>query len=236
MTKTVVVPLDDSDLAARALPVAEALADAAGADVETISVPPSASVADAIVDDAVGFPEPVIVMATHGRSAFGELVLGSVTDDVIRRSPVPVVVVGPHAEAAPLGGDGPVLVAVDGSAGDRAVLDAAAGFARTLDAPVVVVHVVVPMPPVDGGRDLEVDVEVADHAAEQLRAAGVAAAELTIDAAYPAGEIVRSASHRQARLLVVGTRRPGRLERAVLGSTALAIVRRAPCPTAVIGR
>lgn len=168
MTKTVVVPLDDNDLAARALPVAEALAGAAYADVETISVPPSASVADAIVDDAVGFPEPVIVMATHGRSAFGELVLGSVTDDVIRRSPVPVVVVGPHADAAPLAGDGPVLVAVDRPAGDRAVLDAAAGFARTLDAPVVVVHDVVPVPAVDGAHDVDVEVELAAHASEQL--------------------------------------------------------------------
>jgi nucleotide-binding universal stress UspA family protein len=39
----------------------------------------------------------VIVIATHGRSGFGHLILGSVTERVLRDAPCPVLVVKPHA-------------------------------------------------------------------------------------------------------------------------------------------
>ena len=38
-------------------------------------------------------------MGTHGRSGLDRYLLGSVTERVLRASPVPVVVVGPSAEA-----------------------------------------------------------------------------------------------------------------------------------------
>jgi nucleotide-binding universal stress UspA family protein len=266
VTKTIVVPLDETELAERALPVAASLAAAAGAELELlvvdaagprsleeetyltsmreqlpvelqvrqVAVHRDAPVAELVVTEAVGRPEPVIVMATHGRTAIGELVLGSVADAVIRRSPVPVVLVGPRCSPAPIAGDGPILVALDGSPGDAGVIETAARFGVELGGPVVAVHVRVPVA-VDGGVVLEGGDEVAVHAAEQLRALGVPAAELTVEALYPAEELVRTASHRGARAIVVGTHRPSRLERAVLGSTAMAVVRRSTCPAVVVG-
>jgi nucleotide-binding universal stress UspA family protein len=50
----------------------------------------------------------LVVLTTHGRGAFGRFWLGSVTDGLVRESPVPVLIVHPHDKVADLGTD-PVL-------------------------------------------------------------------------------------------------------------------------------
>ena len=52
----------------------------------------SGSIAQAIIDRANAQPS-LVVMTTHGRSGVGRMVLGSVTDRVIRHSNVPVLVI-----------------------------------------------------------------------------------------------------------------------------------------------
>ena len=54
------------------------------------------SVADAILDCALGFDNPVIVMATHARRGIKRMLLGSVTEAVLRRSRAPVLAVPPE--------------------------------------------------------------------------------------------------------------------------------------------
>ncbi len=51
--------------------------------------------ASAIVDLAREADDPLVVMATHGRSGVGRWVLGSVADRVVRHGPGPVLVVRP---------------------------------------------------------------------------------------------------------------------------------------------
>ena len=43
----------------------------------------------------------LIAMETHGRTGVSRLLLGSVSDKVLRASPVPVLMHRPHASAAP---------------------------------------------------------------------------------------------------------------------------------------
>ena len=50
------------------------------------------SVDEAIVEAAVTFGCDLVVMVTHGRSAFGELLFGSHTKSVLTRSKLPVLV------------------------------------------------------------------------------------------------------------------------------------------------
>ncbi|MDO9072886.1 MAG: universal stress protein [Rubrivivax sp.] len=50
------------------------------------------AVDDAIVEAAAEFGCDLVVMATHGRGAFGELLFGSHTKNVISRSKLPVLV------------------------------------------------------------------------------------------------------------------------------------------------
>lgn len=46
-----------------------------------------------IVDAATEFRADLIVMGTHGRTGFGRLLLGSVTEEVLRKAPCPVLTV-----------------------------------------------------------------------------------------------------------------------------------------------
>ena len=56
----------------------------------------------AIIDAAIGEDADHIVMGSHGRGQVAELLLGSVTERVIRHAPVPVTVVRPRGMRARL--------------------------------------------------------------------------------------------------------------------------------------
>jgi universal stress protein A len=56
-----------------------------------------ADTAKAILTAAREIKPDVIVMSTHGRSGLTRLVLGSVTDSVIREAPCPVITIRPSA-------------------------------------------------------------------------------------------------------------------------------------------
>ncbi len=53
-------------------------------------------VADTILDYAAGIHADLIAMSTHGRSGISRLVIGSVADEVVRRSHLPVLLVRPQ--------------------------------------------------------------------------------------------------------------------------------------------
>jgi nucleotide-binding universal stress UspA family protein len=75
--------------------------DAAAATVRAASIEPELALVDTdgkrvartIVEEAERWRADVIVIGTHGRSGFAHLLLGSVADQVIRSSPIPVLVV-----------------------------------------------------------------------------------------------------------------------------------------------
>lgn len=69
----------------------KAFADQKGWKVQLISRKGHA--ADVVAEFAAKHPTDLIVMGTHGRSAFGNVVLGSVTTGVLARSKVPVLLV-----------------------------------------------------------------------------------------------------------------------------------------------
>ena len=78
--------------------VAKRLADKGIGRVEThVWYGPAAA---AIVEAAAAQKADLIVMCTHGRSGLGRLVLGSVTESVLRGTTVPILVV--RADHAPL--------------------------------------------------------------------------------------------------------------------------------------
>ncbi len=128
--KNIIVPLDGSDLSETALPIVSALAAAADAHIDLVTVAltsevPLKSQMDSLTQQALhraeaallakhhkvgrkilaGVPADeisayaatsnadLIVMATHGRSGFRRLILGSVADRLISQSHVPVMLV-----------------------------------------------------------------------------------------------------------------------------------------------
>ena len=64
----------------------------------------SGHAAQVILQAAKSMGADLIAMSTHGRSGLSHLLLGSVTEEVLRRSPVPVLVIKPSAQGASLEG------------------------------------------------------------------------------------------------------------------------------------
>jgi nucleotide-binding universal stress UspA family protein len=81
----------DEQEAARYLEQVAGPLRAKGLQVETVH--PDGQAAEVIVDYARSLPADVIALTTHGRSGLSRLVFGSVTHDVLRKAPCPVLLV-----------------------------------------------------------------------------------------------------------------------------------------------
>jgi len=196
----ILIPLDDSPEARVALPYAAALAtpgtelvlltvvssatdaDAARAGLETaaqhlpvagLTVLTEVATGDParrIVDVAADLRAEMIVIASHGRGAFGRLIYGSVADQVARESPVPVMVVRfRQLQPGPVGITR-LVVPLDGSSRAEAALPVATTISRRLGTPVLLVRAVDPadlMPPAVGVGEA-IPFEIYDEAEKEL--------------------------------------------------------------------
>jgi nucleotide-binding universal stress UspA family protein len=154
--RTIVVPLDGSDVADAALPVAHHLAAAFRAEVQRVIVrdgtkQPRVDVeldgdpAKAIVEHAATLDAPLIVLSGHGHSGWTKRLVGSVTDQVVRTSDAPVVVVGPNLDRSqPLLAPRSLLVAVGPPPVPPSLIPAAVGWAAALRAAMMIAHVISP--------------------------------------------------------------------------------------------
>ena len=95
-------------------------------------------------DNAFG----LMVLATHGRGAVSRLWLGSVSDALVRRLTVPVLLIRPSEEAVvpPVTRFKKVLVALDGSVESESALTSALVLADPKRTELVLVRVVTPVP------------------------------------------------------------------------------------------
>jgi nucleotide-binding universal stress UspA family protein len=205
---------------------------------------PAARILDRIAD----LSPDLVVLGTHGAGGFEHLVLGSVTEKVLRKAACPVVTVPPRAHATSQLPYRRVLCAVDFSDPSLAGLEYATSLSRESNAALTVLHVLEwpweePPPPALE----ELPVEQASALAEYRRyVEGRATARLeSLAAASPAGsgrpavrlgngkpyvQILDVAAQEQADLIVIGVRGRSPLDVAFFGSTANQVVRRARCP------
>jgi len=159
MLRNLVIPLDGSEFASRALPVAVELASAANATVRVVGIAPTdaelAWTYDHVYDDAkrngVEFddvevrvdPDPLrilldhsavegttLCLASHDRLPAAARFRHSVGSQLIERAQHPLVVVGPNGSTERLGHD--VVVALDGTGDAEPLLAVAATWALAL--------------------------------------------------------------------------------------------------------
>jgi nucleotide-binding universal stress UspA family protein len=193
-----------------------------------------------ILDAATTLPADLVVMGTHGRGGVEHLMLGSVTEKVLRKAPCPVLVVPSSADSAQTSVRVErILCPVDFAPSSMKALTYALSLAQEADATLTLLHVLEAIPDESVAAPFDI---VAHHrmreegARERLRAAIPDAAR---DWCHPVEvvasgktyrEILRVAGETRPNLIVMGVAGHNVIERLFFGSTASHVVRQAPCP------
>jgi nucleotide-binding universal stress UspA family protein len=139
-----------------------------------------------------------------------------------------------------------ILVPTDFSESARHALLYGTSFAREYEGELILLHVVenltvgyasdlfpVPMAEVFDEISGYAKAELAKLGAE-VKEKGVTVRELVVQG-KPSAEIVRVAREETADMIVLGTHGKGMLDKALFGSTAERVIRRAPCPVLTVG-
>jgi nucleotide-binding universal stress UspA family protein len=202
-----------------------------------------------ILDQAKQLQANLIVLGTHGRSGFEHLLLGSVTEKVVRKAPCPVLIVPPHADEAARSDAAPfkrIICGVDFSESSKQALCHALDFAQEADARLTLLHVV-EVPPELGEFTFSKDVTI-----NGIRVAATAEYVRRLQAFLPPGardyctastlvfegrahkEILRVALQERADLIVMGVQGRGAVDLMLFGSNTHAVIRGAACPVLVV--
>lgn len=207
-----------------------------------------------ILDRAASLPADLIVMGTHGVGGFQYLVLGSVTEKVLRQAPCPVLTVPPRAQATSRLPFTRLLCAVDFSDTSLTALQYAFSVAREADAALTILHVLEwpweePPPPKLEDLPLEQGFALAEYrryceksatarleslVPDSMRAARPPVTRLRNGKAYV--QILHVAAEEGTDLIIIGVRGHNPLDVALFGSTANQVVRRATCPVLTLQR
>lgn len=185
-------------------------------------------VAKAIADHVEELNGATVVLSSHGhgRSA---AVLGSTTDELLRRLYGPMVVIGPHVElerAGELGGA--YLVPLDGSPASEQILPIAEAWAIEFGAVPWLVEVIPPRTTV--AADVFESAYPARLASKLHLQTGHEVEYEVLHGDKPSRSIVDFAAGNDATLVFATTHGRTGLDRLRLGSVAAEIVRHAPCP------
>jgi nucleotide-binding universal stress UspA family protein len=186
--------------------------------------------------DHIGANRPdLIVMATHGRGAVGRLVLGSIADQLIRQSGVPVLLIHPPAEPRsvqliPEPAPQNILVPLDGSALAEQILPPATELARLFQSEITLLRVV--------ESDGLAQREKADAEAYLER---MAARLLELDVpvrsrvvvGWQAAPVILDEANCNSDLVALATHGRGGLRRMLFGSIADQVVGGTVCPALV---
>lgn len=261
---TVVVPLDGSAFAVRAMPFAVDAAERFGARLvlvgsrvgavdpeetraylRTIAVEHGHPEAEClVVTDRTAAPAvsivagedrgALVVMASHGRGAVSHFVLGSVTEQLLAQHAGPVLVVGPGVADDP-----------DGRVGHGPILlgidEHETDDGRISMAAVCAATADAPIEMVSIVNPVRAhNPSPAEHARVAARVAALAGAvDIPVTSVFiehhdRANELAARARETASSLVVIGTHSPTGVERVVAGNVAMRVVHLAPCPVLVV--
>ncbi len=168
----------------------------------------------------------LIVMGSHSRRNFWDVVLGSVTAKVIREAPCPVMVVShrpPHPGTLPHR----VLVAVDFSPYAQAAARMAAQLALRGDHRVTFITVI------SGEMTEEEARERLDEFLQDVRAQGLQA-DVLIRRGDVVKEICKAAVDVEADAIIMGSHSSRGIGEKLLGNVPEGVSRCAPCPVLIV--
>ena len=215
--------------------------------VEVVTKIVEGGAADAITAAAAAESFDLVVIGTRGANGLEHLVLGSVTETVLRRVTCPVLTVPPRVQATSTLPYRRILCPIDFSASSLAGLQLAFAFAQEGDAELTLLHVL------DDPDENELFVprpyDVHQHHAhreqhalqnlDQLIPQPVrdwSSPRIRVASGKPYEEILAAAGQNRADLIVVGVQGRKPLDLTLFGSTTNQVVRRATCPVLTVRR
>jgi nucleotide-binding universal stress UspA family protein len=183
----------------------------------------------------------LVVLGTHGREGLGKILLGSVTESVLRRAPCPVLTIGPYVEVDPERATQMkrILFATDFSAASQAAAPYAVSLAQENQAHLDILHVIEKRKV----GELVAAPELIEGAVGGMRALLPSDADLWCEPAFlveegsVADQVLKAARERHADAIVIGVRRlEGVFDTSdhVPWHTAHKIIAAAPCPVLTI--
>ena len=217
-----------------------AKANADNTILSELTVHDGTDVADSILSFAQSVEADVIVMGTHGRRGYDRLMLGSVTDRVMRNSSCPVLAVcRPKPES--LADNGPnhihhlsrILFCTDFSENSDRALQYALFVVAEYDAELTLLHV---LEEVGSPAHMEHAKVRATEQLDQLippKRRKDLKTKTAVRVGKPYGEIIQFAREEGSDLVVMGVRGRGALDLAVFGSSTYRVIQLGPCPVLV---
>lgn len=197
---------------------------------------------DSILSFAQTQKADLIVMGTHGRRGFDHLMLGSVTDRVMRKATCPVLVVRnpPHdSMAADKEGHSVhhlsrIVFCADFSKNSERAFNYAISATAEYDAELTVLHVLEEVPsPAKTEEAIAAATEQLDKLIPpQVRKSRKIKTAVRIGKPYR--EIIQLALEAQTDLVTMGVRGRGALDLAVFGSTTYRVMQLGSCPVLAI--
>ena len=221
--------------------------DEAGVAPDATFAAESGDPATTIVDQALAMPADLLVMGTHGHRGFKRLLLGSVTESVLREAPCPVLTVPPHARATTSAAVTfeHILCPMDFSPAALQAMGFALDLARQANGAVTLLHAIEWLAEEEPRVHAHFSVQeyrrhLTQDAHQRLRAL-VAEESRTWCAIEPVvvigrayREILQAAESKPADLIVMGAQGRGGVGLALFGSTTQQVVRGATCPVLTV--
>jgi nucleotide-binding universal stress UspA family protein len=200
----------------------------------------------AILAEQAAIGADLLVLGTHGRSGVRHMLLGSITEKVIRNAGCPTLVVPARAGGVPA--DAPVtftriLCPVDFSATSMKAFVRARSIAQEAGARLTVIAVVdIAYELRDSAMLANVDVDALTRAAEtdarrriaELLEGGTRSIDAVVAVGTPAKAVLDRAAEDSTDLIVMGVHGRGALDLRLFGSTTHQVVRAALCPVLIV--
>ena len=199
-----------------------------------------------ILTQATELGADLLVLGSHGRKGLGRLLLGSVTEKLLRTAKCPVMVVPPAAPQQAPPKFEQILCPVDFSDSSLTALTAAMSLAQETDATLTLLHVI-EIPP-----EFDEQMPLTDVNLTAIRASAVASGLerlrdlvpesvrtfCTVETSVVEGsayrQILATAAEKHSDLIVMGVHGRGALDLLVFGSNTARVTRAATCPVLVI--
>jgi len=184
-----------------------------------------ATIADSLLERALADKTDLIVMTTHGRGAMGRLGFGSVADEIIRRSHLPVLLVRPVEKTQEINEETVfenILIPLDGSTLAEQVLTPAFELAQTMGAQCTLIRVVESHANDRNGGASERTAaeEYLENVCKRGQEYGLLVKTQVINGKNVAEAILREAKEQGSSIIAMATHGRSGIKRLLLGSVA----------------